>query len=437
MALMNRAADRDARSGALVGGKYRLVRLLGRGGMGAVYEAENTWTRRRVAAKLLRPEYARDKDALRRFMLEAQAAGQIAHPNIIDVLDLGIETSDGSLYMVQELLHGEDLRGRLRAAGTLTPREALEVLVPVMGALAAAHEGGVVHRDIKPENIYLSRDASGQMVPKLIDFGVSKVLEPGQTGALTGIGTTVGTPRYMAPEQVRGEPDVDERADVWSVGVVLYELLSGRNPFEAPTAFASVNRVLNERPPALDGMPVDLAAVVAHSLAPAKADRFADARALLDAVLALDEGKGLSERYASAIGRRAPTERRDAAPIVFELMSQLGAATDPTMPAPETPPARRRSRAALVVALVALIAPLTGVGWWMARKPAQASAVVAPAVPPPPSASPVAAPEIKPTEPSKPVDAPKRPARTTKTVLRPAKPSATEEEGTNRAPIVE
>src|SRR5207253_4969584 len=121
-------ATADDRSGALVGGKYRLVRLLGRGGMGAVYEAENTWTRRRVAMKLLRPEYARDRDALRRFMLEAQAASQIAHPNIIDVLDLGLETSDGSLYMVQELLRGEDLRARLKAAGKLSATEAVEVM---------------------------------------------------------------------------------------------------------------------------------------------------------------------------------------------------------------------------------------------------------------------------------------------------------------------
>src|SRR5438067_12815389 len=158
MGAMDRAAAQDDRTGALVGGKYRLVRLIGRGGMGAVYEAENTWTRRRVATKLLRPEYARDKEVLRRFMQEAQAAARIAHPNITDVLDLGLEESDGSLYMVQELLQGEDLRARLRAAGKLTPRQLLEIMVPVVGALAAAHERGVVHRDIKPENIFVARD---------------------------------------------------------------------------------------------------------------------------------------------------------------------------------------------------------------------------------------------------------------------------------------
>src|SRR5207248_6802773 len=110
-------------------------------------------------------------------------ASQIAHPNIIDVLDLGLETSDGSLYMVQELLHGEDLRARLKAAGKLSATEALEVMVPILGALAAAHEHGIVHRDIKPENIFLTKDSTGRVMPKLIDFGVPKVLEPGQAGA--------------------------------------------------------------------------------------------------------------------------------------------------------------------------------------------------------------------------------------------------------------
>src|SRR5207302_905970 len=130
-AVADAAADR---SGALVGGKYRLVRLLGRGGMGAVYEAENTWTRRRVATKVLRPEYARDRVSLRRFLQEAQAASQLAHPNIIDVLDLGIESSDGSVYMVQELLQGEDLRSRLSSLGRLDARAMLDVLAPVLGA---------------------------------------------------------------------------------------------------------------------------------------------------------------------------------------------------------------------------------------------------------------------------------------------------------------
>jgi len=160
--------------GRFIGNKYRLLRLIGRGGMGAVYEAENTWTHRRVALKLLRPEYARDADAVRRFMREAQSASRIAHPNIVDILDLGQHEGDGGLFMVQELLVGEDLRRRLRSRKRLSPAEALQVLVPVVAALAAAHLRGIVHRDLKPENIFLCRTPAGDEVPKLIDFGIAK-----------------------------------------------------------------------------------------------------------------------------------------------------------------------------------------------------------------------------------------------------------------------
>jgi serine/threonine-protein kinase len=416
---MDPGPAREDRSGALVGGKYRLVRLLGRGGMGAVYEAENTWTRRRVAMKLLRPEYARDKEALRRFMQEAQSASQIAHPHIIDVLDLGLENSDGSLYMVQELLQGEDLRARLKAAGKLPATEALAVMVPILGALAAAHEHGVVHRDIKPENIFLTKESTGRVMPKLIDFGVSKVLEPGQTGAQTGAGTALGTPRYMAPEQLRGEPDVDARADVWSVGVVLYELLSGGNPFEAPTAFGSANRVLNETVAPLPGL---LGEIVSKTMQPLKRGRPANARELLQEVLKLDEARGLDERYASAIVRRKPEERPAPQPVVFELMSQLG--TLPTLPAPETPTKRKFP----ILALALVVAGGVAVAAWRFTR--------VETIPPPPVKVPVVSvvdAAVAPSPVEIPVATPKK--HPVKPPSRPTKPNV--EEGTNRAPIVE
>jgi serine/threonine-protein kinase len=424
------------RSGATIAGKYRLLGLIGRGGMGAVYEAENTWTRRRVAVKVLRPEYAREKEALRRFMQEAQAATQIAHPHIIDVFDLGIDLADGSLYMVQELLSGEDLRARLRARGRLSPREALEALVPVLGALACAHERGVVHRDIKPENIYLARGADGQERPKLIDFGVSKVLEPAQASGQTREGTALGTPRYMAPEQLRGESNVDVRADVWSVGVVIYELISGVNPFEAATAFGSANRVLNERPEALVDVPASLSAIVQRALSPDRAARPASARALLDELCTLPDANGLRERHAAALAARPPELDRAVAPVVFELMSQIGPATAPTMPAPEQQagtPRRVAPALWLVVLLFAMVA-----GWLILRRvrpalpvtPVSAPPPAAPAEPASPSAGP---PAITPTrhEPS-----PARPsAHPAKGKVAPRTPAP--EEGPNQAPIVE
>jgi serine/threonine-protein kinase len=288
--------------GRTIGGKYRLVRLIGRGGMGAVYEAENTWTHRRVALKLLRPEYARDTDAVRRFMREAQSASRIAHPNIVDVLDLGQEGEAGSLYMVQELLVGEDLRRRLRARKRLDPAAALDVVVPIVAALAAAHARGIVHRDLKPENVFLCRTPAGDELPKLIDFGIAKTFaaeaRAGQDGVprvddgvqATAAGMVMGTPRYMAPEQLEGRARVDARCDVWAIGVVLHEVLTGENPFEASSPFLAINRVLTETPAALSacvpGVELALSALCQRALARAPEQRFAHAGELLQALLA-------------------------------------------------------------------------------------------------------------------------------------------------------
>jgi serine/threonine-protein kinase len=427
--------DERERLNSLVGGKYRLTSLLGRGGMGAVYAAENTWTRRKVAIKLLRPEYAADRNALRRFLQEAQSATQIAHPNIVDVLDLGLD-EDGSLFMVQQLLEGCDLRARLVEAGRLSVRETLEVMVPILGALAAAHRQGVVHRDLKPENIFLSRVAGGEVVPKLIDFGVSKILDTHQRGDRTGAGSAIGTPRYMSPEQIGGEVDVDERTDVWSIGVVLYEVLSGECPFAAATAFASANRVLNERPRRLDGVPAPVADLVARAMAFAREDRFRSVEELAAAALALPEAEGLQARHRAALEAPAAAAERVVTPAVFSLVSQLEMRTAPTQAA--GPVRSRRWMLSLAIAFALAVAAAL-VGWRLLRHPsAPASAPVPPVVAAPLPAPPVlAAPP-----PAAPVVAAPPPAP----VARPAplgpapKPRpkhSAPPEGANRAPIVE
>src|SRR5258706_587703 len=180
-----------------------------------------------------------------------------------------------------------------------------------MGAVfAAAHRQGIVHRDLKPENIFLSRGAGGDVVPKLIDFGVSKILDAQQRGDRTGAGSAIGTPRYMSPEQIAGELDLDERTDVWSIGVVLYEVLSGECPFAAANAFASANRVLNERPPRLGDVPAPVADLVARAMAFAREDRFRSVEELLEVALALPEAEGLRARHRSALeAPAAPAER--------------------------------------------------------------------------------------------------------------------------------
>lgn len=269
-------------------GRYTLLRALGRGGHGAVYEAENTRTGRRVAIKLLHPSVASDAATVGRFLREARSAARIAHPHIVDVLDVS-EDLTGNPFIVYELLHGEDLRAHLDRERRLSPRAALEILTPVLEALVAAHAAGVVHRDIKPANIFLVREADGGVRPTLIDFGVSKLLasDAGCYGT-TATGMTLGTPHYMSPEQARGDTTIDARADVWSVGVVLFEMLAGRLPFEEPTVALMIARILTQRPPRIDRVapevPAEVAAVVAKALEPDRALRHASMQALLDAL---------------------------------------------------------------------------------------------------------------------------------------------------------
>ncbi|MFO0647596.1 MAG: protein kinase [Polyangiales bacterium] len=276
--------------GTVIGGKYHLLSVLGTGGMGAVYRAENTWTRREVALKLLHPELTNSREVVERFMQEAQLASQLRHPNIVDVLDMGQEPSDGSFFIVQELLHGNDLRTVIDASGRLDAETSIDIVLPLMGALALAHRRGVVHRDIKPENIFLAQDESGETVPKLIDFGISKIMTASRDARnLTQTGTLVGTPNYMSPEQARGDVLVDGQTDVWSLGVVLYEILSGRVPFDAPNQNMLMVKIITEHAQRIEtvapDLPASLAELVHRALAHDRAARFADMPVFIAAVL--------------------------------------------------------------------------------------------------------------------------------------------------------
>jgi serine/threonine-protein kinase len=276
--------------GHLLGGRYRVVRRLGAGGMGAVYEAENTWTTRRVAVKVLRARFARDGDIVLRFRQEAVAATRLAHPNIVEVLDMDEDEETDTLFLVQELLRGRTLQARLTESGRLTPSAALDLLVPVLCALVTAHARGVVHRDLKPENIFLADNPRGGVTPTLIDFGVAKFLDdPGALRA-TRTGAVMGTPYYMSPEQVRGDKGLDGRTDVWSMGAVLYEALAGKVPFEASNYNTLTFRILSERAPRIERHAPDLAPALAdivhRALEPDLDRRFASMRAFLDALLA-------------------------------------------------------------------------------------------------------------------------------------------------------
>lgn len=224
-----------SRVGDVLASKYRLEELLGSGGMGHVYRAVNEDVGRMVAIKVLRSEHASNAPIVERFLREARAANLVRHPNVVDVLDVGRD-GDGSPFIVQELLRGEDLSKYVeRRGGKLTLDEIEEILLPVIDAVAEAHAHGVVHRDIKPENVFLSQQGkTNQRVPKLLDFGISKVRLPNVRA--TEVGVMMGTPAYMAPEQIQGSHDADPRCDVWALGIMLFELLSGRLPFDAADA---------------------------------------------------------------------------------------------------------------------------------------------------------------------------------------------------------
>jgi len=233
------AASRPFEAGARVGGKFALVRLLASGGMGDVWMAKNLVTGGVVAVKRCRDDVPGD-EASERFRHEARLGAMLSHRGIVRVFDL-VEEPGGSPLLVMELLRGESLERRLAARGALPEKEAIAIAVAVLAALAHAHDHGVLHRDVSPANVFLAVDPDGHVTPKLVDFGLAKA----PTASVhTADGRVLGTPRYMAPERIRGGRDIDTRSDLFAVGVVLYEMLTGTCPFSASSPAASLAAVL-------------------------------------------------------------------------------------------------------------------------------------------------------------------------------------------------
>ena len=232
-------------------GPYEIVAPLGAGGMGEVHKAHDSRLGRDVAIKVLPTGYAADPDRMRRFEQEARAAGQLNHPNILTVFDVG--THEGAPYIVTELLEGETLSERLRQGG-MPVRRAVEIATQIANGLAAAHEKGIIHRDLKPGNVFVTKDGH----VKILDFGVAKLTRPDSNTQATTVteapatdaGAVLGTMGYMAPEQVRGLP-CDHRADIFALGCVLYEMLSGQRAFRGATPADTASAILKEDPPPL------------------------------------------------------------------------------------------------------------------------------------------------------------------------------------------
>jgi eukaryotic-like serine/threonine-protein kinase len=270
--------------GQTLDGRYRVERLLGRGGMGAVYEGRHTVVGKRVAIKMLHAEFAANEEVLKRFYREAQAAAAIGHKNIIDVMDVGV-TPLNEPYLVMEYLEGEDLESMLSRTGPLSLEATCGIMEPALLALAAAHAKGIVHRDLKPANIFLCREESGTPTVKLIDFGISKISSPEGSTKLTQTGSLLGTPAYMSPEQAKGLSAIDHRSDIYSMGVILYQMLTGQLPYRGDNYNMLLVNVLTTEPRPLrelrPELPAEAEALVLKQLSKEPSERSQSASGML------------------------------------------------------------------------------------------------------------------------------------------------------------
>jgi serine/threonine protein kinase len=414
------------REGDVLAGKYRIERVLGQGGMGVVVAAHHVQLAQRVALKFLLPEACANGEAVARFLREARAAVQIQSEHVARVSDVG-QLENGSPYMVMEFLHGSDLGAVLSTRGPLPIADATDYLLQAMEAVAEAHAIGIVHRDLKPANLFLTSRRDGSALVKVLDFGISKATQ-GEGGlSLTSTSAVMGSPLYMSPEQVRSAKDVDARADIWALGVILHELLVGAPPFHADTASAL------------------FAAIIADPPVPLR-QRRPEAPLALEAVLARCLEKDRARRYSSvaelatALEPFAPPASATSVARISRVLGVTGVAAAPAsvgvssvhaVTAGREPPVttggwghtrsdRKRSRAGLYALLaIVVVAALGGAAALALRGPGHTpeaegpssasvvAAVTAPtATPSPPPLPPVTAPTIAPALPSSAIAAP-------------------------------
>ena len=321
-------------------GKYRTTRLLGEGGMGSVFEAEDTTTGARIALKVMRPEIAKSTVFMARFEREVRASQAIRTPYIVEVLDAGTDERSGEPFMAMELLEGEDLKHVLKRTGPLHPVVALKIVAQACLGLHAAHEQRIVHRDIKSANIFLTQRPGGERIVKLLDFGIAKEkLDKeihAETAGLTRTGNMLGSPLYMSPEQVRGHKSIDHRADLWSLGIVLYEALAGRTPHQdAETLGELIITICSELPRPVQELapwvPPSIAAILSGAIRFDPAERFPSAAAMFEAIKPLLQGDlTITEEMLRPLSNE---ERSFVAPRLQEAMPQGRQSMQAMMPA--------------------------------------------------------------------------------------------------------
>jgi len=368
----------DPMLGKTLAGRYVIEKKLGEGDMGAVYLATHTLLEKQVALKVLHAEFVRKPDLVERFIQEAKAASRIRHENVIDISDFG-KTDDGYVFFAMELLHGHDLHDevtRARLAGHLLPwQRTKKIYLQICAALAAAHARGIVHRDLKPENIYLVEFLGEPDFVKLLDFGIAKLTEvPEGERKLTRTGMLFGTPEYMSPEQARGE-HADHRVDIYAMGCILFQLVTGRVPFESDNFMGVPSLHLTEAPPSIPpevfdriGAPRALAGIIDRALSKDKAARFQTIEEMANAIRVAsgDAPVSAQQPVARAPGVPAPatTVERPAVSSTGRVRTQwTGNLAVPT----EEPEAQRRSKLPLAIGAVVVVAAGAGAGIYAMR----------------------------------------------------------------------
>jgi serine/threonine-protein kinase len=409
------AASMPFPPGTVLAGKYRVDRLLGEGGMGWVVVATHLQLEQRVALKFMRAaQVAASPDAVARFLREARAAARIQSEHVARVSDVGT-LEDGAPYLVMEYLEGQDLDSLLQSSPRLPVATAVEYAMQACEGLSEVHAAGIIHRDLKPANLFLARRTDGSVRVKLLDFGISKVTPvPGgaSDGSMTSTQALMGSPLYMAPEQMRSSKSVDARADIWSMGVILYEMFAGRSPFGGDTLPEVCARIMTEPPPPLrearSDLPPALDALVMRCLEKEASKRFPDVAHLAQALAPF----GSLEVRASAdrIGRVVRAKLPSSVDLAAEVSSTSVVHAPPPAVASQTAAAfgktelsfvPRRSRALPLVASGAALAVAAVAGIVLLRGPAPvpaaatsgpASPVVTSPSPPPIAADPAPAP---------------------------------------------
>jgi serine/threonine-protein kinase len=409
--------------GDVLAGKYRVERVLGVGGMGVVVAAHHIQLDEKVALKFLLPQALHSAESVARFVREARAAVKIKNEHVARVTDVG-QLENGSPYIVMEYLEGSDLADWLKQRGALPIEQAVDFVLQTCEALADAHSLGIVHRDLKPANLFCIQRSDGQLTIKVLDFGISKITTPGAPGHdMTRTSALMGSPLYMSPEQMQLSKGVDARTDIWALGVILFELLTGQPPFNAEAVTQLAIKVANEPPPALRSFrfdaPEGLEKVVAKCLEKDRAGRFQtvgelaialkdygpkNARISVERVLGTLRQAGMSASVLPASGEHPLVVARPAAALAASV-PQTDASWGQTA-GPTATVTRPSGKVVLGVAIAAVLGVAVVGGALMMRGPGTSAGVPSAAVATPPPSPPTPAPTVPPSDPQASASAP-------------------------------